>query len=81
MKLDHSSDIPLHAATVPIPRGVVGLAMAWASVNAPDDVEKVTPGLKLVVMEETTKVLEGVQLKVILYVSFIKREGSVGMRS
>jgi hypothetical protein len=48
--------------------------MALASVNVPDDGEKVTPDLKLPVMEETKKVLEGVQLKVILYVSFIERE-------
>ena len=43
-------------------------------MNVPDDVEKVTPDLKLVVMEETTKVLEGVQLKVILYVNSKERE-------
>lgn len=48
--------------------------MAQAPVNALDDGENVTPDLKLVVMVETTKVLEGVQLKVILYVSFIERE-------
>jgi hypothetical protein len=42
--------------------------MAQAPVNAQDDGEKVTPDLKLVVKEETMKVLEGVQLKVILYV-------------
>jgi hypothetical protein len=42
-------------------------------VNVLDDGEKVTPDLKLVVMEETTKVLEGVQLKVILQVNFIER--------
>lgn len=44
----------------------VGLAMAQAPVNALDDGENVMPDLKLVVMEETTKVLEGVQLKVII---------------
>lgn len=73
VKLDHSSDIPLHAARIPPPRRV-GLGMAQASVNVPDDGEKVTLDLKLVVMEETTKVLEGVQvqLKVILYVNFIE---------
>ena len=46
-----------------------GLGMAQAPVDALDDWENVTPDLKLVVMEETTKVLEGVQLKVMLYVS------------
>jgi hypothetical protein len=46
----------------------VSLGMAQAPVNAQDDGEKVTPDLKLVVKEETMKVLEGVQLKVILYV-------------
>ena len=78
MKLDHSSDIPLLAARVPAaripPPWRVGLGMAQASVNVPDDGEKVTTDLKLLVMEETTKVLEGVQLKVILYVSLIGRE-------
>lgn len=68
VKLVHLSDIPLHAARVPAakvpPPGRVDLEMAQASVNGPDDGEKVTPELKLVVMEETTKVLEGVQLKV-----------------
>jgi hypothetical protein len=53
--------------------------MVQTSVNVQDDGEKVTPDLKLVVMEETTKVLEGVQLKVILYVNFIKRERSIEM--
>ena len=49
--------------------------MAQAPVNAPYDGEKVTADLKLVAMEEETmKVLEGVQLKVILYVNFIERE-------
>ena len=65
---------PLHAARIPPPRRV-GLGMVQASVNALDVGEKVTPDLKLVVMEETTKVLEGVQLKVILYVNLIEREG------
>ena len=48
--------------------------MAQAPVNALDDGENVTRDLKLVVMEETTKILEGVQLEVMLYVSFIVRE-------
>ena len=69
VKLDHLSDIPLHAARVPaakvLPPGRVGLEMTQALVNGLDDGEK-TPDLKLVVMEETKKVLEGVQLKVIL---------------
>ena len=72
VKLDHSSDILLHAARIPPPRQV-GLGMAQALVNVSDDEEKVTPDLKLVVMEETTKVLEGVQLKVIVYVNFIEK--------
>ena len=50
----------------------VGLGMAQASVNVLDYRENVTPDLKVVVMEETTKVLDGVPLKVILYVSFIE---------
>ena len=79
VKLDLSSDIPLLAARVPAaripPPWKVCLGMVQASVNVPDNGEKVTPDLKLLVMEETTKVLEGVQtLKVILYVSFIQRE-------
>jgi hypothetical protein len=73
VKLDHSSDILLDVATTPIPRRV-DLRMAQAPVNAPDYGENITADLKLVVMEETMKVLEGVQLKVILYVSFIERE-------
>ena len=72
MKLNHSSDILLHAATNPTPRRVVW--MAQAPVNAPYDGEKVTADLKLVAMEETMKVLQGVQLKVTLYVSCIERE-------
>jgi hypothetical protein len=73
VKLDHSLDIPLYDERIPPPRRV-GSRMAQASVNVPDDGEKVTPDLKLVVMEETRKVLEGVQLKVlILYVNFIER--------
>ena len=39
-------------------------------MNALVDGENTTPDLKLVVMEETKKVLDGVQLNVILYVSF-----------
>jgi len=62
VKLDHSSDNPLHAERVPAARIGVGLGMAQASVNVPGDGEKVTPDLKLVVMEETMKVLEDVQL-------------------
>jgi hypothetical protein len=66
VKLDHSSDILLHAATIPTPRRV-DLGMAQAPVNAPDDGENITADLKLVVMEEgTMKILEDVQLKVIL---------------
>ena len=83
VKLDHSSDILLHAARVPAaripPPRQVGLGMAQALVNVSDDEEKVTPDLKLVVMEETTKVLEGVQLKVILQVNFIEDESEGGV--
>ena len=47
VRLDHSLDIPLHAAKVPVaripPPSRVGLGMAQASVNVPDDGEKVTP--------------------------------------
>ena len=82
VKLDHLSDVLLHAvgvlaARVP-PLRRVSLGLAQVSVNVPDDEEMVTPGLKMVVMEETTKVLEGVQLQVIYYKSTSKR--GVGMR-